>query len=72
MISLLLALSPLLVKLGLGWISMVTSDNEAKAKAQQDFINAVQSSLNGASLSVKNRDSYDEQVADLKKGDKNV
>lgn len=69
-LELLIALAPLLTKLGLTLIDMFVSGNDAKKAAQQQFLNAIQMHLNDAINSVNGRLSYDNQDQALDEADK--
>lgn len=70
MIDLLVALSPLILKLGLMFIDMFVTGNDNKKSAKQDFLNAIQLHLNDAVNSVNGRLSYESQDQALDEADK--
>lgn len=67
MISLLIALAPLIVSVGLQLIDWFVGDAQAKAQAKTDFLNAIQSHINDAAKSVVLRQDAQQEMDNLTK-----
>lgn len=67
MITLLVALAPLITSLGLNLIALFIKNAEAKQQAQINFVAWIKRHFGDGSVSVDQHNSYQQQVDDLKK-----
>lgn len=67
MIALLSTLAPLILQLGLGLISFLIKDGDAKKQAQVNFTAWIKQHFGDGAVSVDQHNSYQQQLDDLSK-----